>query len=96
MNDHLLINVFLFFYRSMIYYYLRKKQFFECLCHNYNIFAWFVVNVTVGKHRIEILDTFFATPVIRIFQPFFYCAQIHWLLDNFVIILIDGGMINKL
>lgn len=67
--------------------YLCKKQFFESLCHNYNILSWLVVDVTVGEHSIEILNTFFPTPVIRILQPLFDCAQVHWFFDDFVIIL---------
>lgn len=46
-----------------------------------------VIDVTICKHSVEVLDTFLSIPVIVVFQALLYCSHIHWLLDDLVVIL---------
>lgn len=49
--------------------------------------AHLVVDVTVGKHCIEVLHTFAGTPVVHVLQPFLDGAHVHRILDYLVIVL---------
>lgn len=46
-----------------------------------------VVHITIVEHGADVFYAFICFPVISIFQPLHYCAQIHWMFDEFIIIL---------
>jgi hypothetical protein len=46
----------------------------------------FVVKVAICEHKVDVIETFFAAPIIVVFHAFFNRAQVHGLLDNFEII----------
>lgn len=46
-----------------------------------------VVDVTICKHSVEILDTFLSIPVIVVFQALLYCSHIHRRFNDLIVIL---------
>lgn len=46
-----------------------------------------VVDVTICKHCVEVLDTFLSIPVIVVFQAFLYCSHIHRCFNDLIVIL---------
>lgn len=48
---------------------------------------YLVVNVTICKHGVEVLHTFTGAPVVVMLQALLDGSHVHWVLDNFVIIL---------
>ena len=48
--------------------------------------SWFVVKITVFKHKIEVFNTFLAAPVIVVFKTFLDGTHIHRLFDNLEIV----------
>lgn len=48
-----------------------------------------VVDIAICEHRIEILHGFFSWTVVVGLQAFLDCSQIHWSLDDFMIILMS-------
>lgn len=49
--------------------------------------SYLVVDVTVCKHRVKILDTFLSIPVVVILQAFLYCSHVHRRFNYLIIIL---------
>ena len=66
---------------------LEQEEFFQLLCHDSDIIALLVVDIAVCKHCVEILHTVLSRPVLARLQLLFYCAKVHWMLDNLVVIL---------
>ncbi len=48
---------------------------------------YLVVYVAVGKHCVEVLDTFLGIPVVTVLKPFLDCSQVHRCFDYCVIVL---------
>lgn len=46
-----------------------------------------VVDVTICKHSVEVLDTFLSIPVIVVFQALLYCSHIHRCFNDLIVIL---------
>lgn len=46
-----------------------------------------VVDVTICKHSVEVLDTFLSIPVIVVFQALLYCSHIHRRFNDLIVIL---------
>ena len=46
-----------------------------------------VVDVTICKHSVEVLDTFLSIPVIVVFQALLYCSHIHRCFNELIVIL---------
>ena len=45
-----------------------------------------VIDVTICKHSVEVLDTFLSIPVIVVFQALLYCSHIHGCFNNLIVI----------
>lgn len=52
----------------------------QCWCY-------LVVYVAVGKHSVEVLDTFLGIPVVTVLKPFLDCSHVHRIFDNCVVVL---------
>ena len=50
---------------------------------------YLVVNVAVGEHGVEVLDTFLGVTVVAVLKTLLDCSHVHRTLNNFVIILQD-------
>lgn len=48
---------------------------------------YLVVYVAVGKHRVEVLDTFLGIPVVTVLKPFLDCSHVHRSFDYCVVVL---------
>lgn len=48
-----------------------------------------VVDVAVGEHSVEVLQTLCGTPVVVVLQPLLNSAQVHWWRYDVVVILIQ-------
>ena len=48
---------------------------------------YLVVNVAVGEHGCEVVDTFLGIPVVMVFKPFLDCSHVHRIFDNIVVVL---------
>lgn len=46
-----------------------------------------VVDVTICKHSVEVLDTFLSIPIIVVFQALLYCSHIHRCFNDLIVIL---------
>lgn len=55
---------------------------YSALLHRY-----LVVNVAVGKHGIEILNTFLGVPVVAVLKSLLDCSHIHRNFNNLVVVL---------
>lgn len=49
--------------------------------------SYLIVDVTVCKHRVKVLDTFLSIPVVVILQAFLYCSHVHRCFNYLIIIL---------
>lgn len=49
--------------------------------------SYLVVYVAVGKHRIEVLETFLGVPVVTVLKPFLDCSHVHGSFDYCVVVL---------
>lgn len=48
---------------------------------------YLVIYVAIGKHRVEVLDTFLGVPVVTILKPFLDCSHVHRIFDYCVVVL---------
>lgn len=48
---------------------------------------YLVVDVAVGKHCVEVLDTFLGIPVETVLKPFLDCSHVHRVFDYCVVVL---------
>lgn len=51
------------------------------------ISIYLVIYITVCEHSVEILHAFTSCPVVIIFKSLFDRAHVHWVLDDFMIVL---------
>lgn len=49
--------------------------------------CYLVVYVAVGKHCVEVLDTFLGIPVVTVLKPFLDCSHVHRILNYCVVVL---------
>lgn len=59
----------------------------EAHVHTASYVANLVVDVAVCEHCVEVLDTLLGIPVVVVLQAFFYCAHIHRILYDLIIVL---------
>lgn len=62
---------------------LAKVEAYQNLWHFMLTMAqcYLVVDVAVGKHRVEVLDTFLGIQVVTVLKPFLDCSHIHRIFD---------------
>lgn len=48
---------------------------------------YLVVYVAIGKHCVEVLDTFLGIPVVTVLKPFLDCSHVHRGFDYCVVVL---------
>lgn len=48
---------------------------------------YLVINITVCEHSVEILHAFTSCPVVIILKSLLDRPHVHWVLDDFVIVL---------
>ena len=72
------------FFRHCCYF--GKEEFFQGLCHDDNVFASLVVDITVSEDGVEVLDTLFSRKVIVVLQTLFDAPEIHGVLDDLVVV----------
>lgn len=49
--------------------------------------SYLVIYITVCEHSVEILHAFTSCPVVIILKSLLDRAHVHWVLDNFMIVL---------
>lgn len=56
-----------------------------------HIADYLIVDVAVGKHGVEIVNTFLGVPVVTVLKPFLDCSHVHWAFNYFIIVLKEHG-----
>lgn len=55
-----------------------------------------VINVAVGEHGVEVMDTLLGVPVVVVLQPFFDCTHVHRVLYDLIVVLVEGKPTEKM